>query len=105
MSMLRALRTLIPGPRRVEIDCDVDIEKSPESLHAHAVPDGIDIRPGDVVLVHGVPTEIGYGQRLRCRCRATVLRAGPVARLWTEITALLELTELYEVGFQPKEAP
>jgi hypothetical protein len=32
-----------------------------------------------------------------------VQRAGVLGRAWTELTALLELTELYEVGFQPKE--
>ncbi len=87
----------------VAIRCDVDIEKTPDSLHAHAVPDGIDIRPGDVVVVHGAPTNIAFGDRLTCQCPATVTRAGPIARWWTELTAMFELTELYEVGFMPKE--
>ncbi len=90
--------------RAVEVMCDVDIEKTAESLHAHAVPDAA-IGPGDVVLVHDVPADIAYGGRLSCRCRGTLLRALPGERLWTEIVSLLELTELYEVGFQPKEAP
>jgi hypothetical protein len=34
---------------------------------------------------------------------ATVERAGALERIWTELSGLLELTELYEVGFQPKE--
>ncbi len=91
------------GRRSVEIRADVDIEKTPESFHAYAVPDGIDIRPGDIVTVHGVPTDIGFGERLVLQCRATVSRAGLVERLWTELTGLFELTELYEVGFMPKE--
>ena len=33
------------------------------------------------------------------------LRAGPVARWWTGVTAMFELPELYEVGFLPKETP
>ena len=92
------------GRRDARIAADIDIEKSPESFHAHAVPDGIAIRPGDIVTVHGVPTDIGFGERLQLRCAATVSRAGLVERLWTEFTALFELTELYEVGFLPKEA-
>ena len=68
-------------------------------------PDGIDIRPGDIVTVHGVPTDIGFGERLVMQCQATVTRAGPLLRLWTEFTAMFELTELYEVGFMPKETP
>ena len=89
----------------VEIECDVDIEKTAESFHAYAVPDGIAIRAGDIVVVHGVPTDIGFGDRLIARCPATVTRAGPLERLWTGVTAMFELTELYEVGFLPKETP
>jgi hypothetical protein len=92
-------------PRRsVEIQCSVDIEQTAESFHAHAVPEGVDIRPGDIVLLHDVPTHVAFGERVSCQCRATVLRAGWAARAWTRITALIELTELYEVGFAPKEA-
>ena len=95
--------TWLFGRRETQIDADVDIEKTAESFHAYAVPDGIAIRPGDIVTVHGVPTDIGFGDRLVLRCSATVSRAGLIERLWTEFTALFELTELYEVGFMPKE--
>ncbi len=91
--------------RTVQIEADVDIEKTAQSFHAHAVPDGVDIRPGDVVVVHGVPTDIGFGERILLRCPATVTQAGPILRLWTELAAMFELTELYEVGFLPKETP
>ena len=93
------------GQRTVQAVCDIDIEQTPESFHAHAVPDGVLIRPGDVVVVHGVPTDIGFGDRLIRQCQATVTRAGPVARAWTKLAAMTELTELYEVGFMPKETP
>ena len=95
--------TWLLGGDIVEIEADIDIEKSPTSFHAHAVPDGIDIRPGDTVQVHGVPTDIGFGDTLTCRRPATVVRAGALLRGWTTFTALFELTELYEVGFLPKE--
>lgn len=88
----------------VTIRADVDIEKTAESFHAYAVPDGIDIRPGDVVIVHGVPTDIGFGERLITQCSATVHRAGPVKRAWTSLMSMFQLTELYEVGFEAKEA-
>jgi hypothetical protein len=93
------------GARTVEITCAVDIEQTAESLHAHAIPEGIEIRPGDVVLVHDAPARVGFGERISRQCHATVFRAGPLARMWTEVSALFELTELYEVGFQPKETP
>ena len=67
------------------------------------MPEGIDIRPGDVVLVHGAPTEIGYGERIACECWATVLRAGLFERAWTHVASLFELGELYEVGFCPRK--
>ena len=92
------------GGETVEVECDVDIEQTPLSFHAHAVPDGIDIRPGDSVQVHGVPSGIDYGDAVTCRCPATVTRAGALMRLWTEFTAMFELTELYEVGFLPKDS-
>ncbi len=93
------------GGETIDINCDVDIEQTPESFHAHAVPMGIDIRPGDVVKVHGAPSGIGFGERMTCQLRATVTRAGVVERLWTEFTGLFALTELYEVGFERKETP
>ena len=93
------------GRETVWVNADIDIEKTAESFHAYAVPDGIDIRPGDVVMVHGVPTDIGFGERLVMQCQASVTRAGPLLRLWTAFAAMFELTELYEVGFMPKETP
>lgn len=92
------------GGEIVEVECDVDIEQTPLSFHAHAVPDGIDIRPGDSVQVHGVPAGIDFGGAVTCRCPATVTRAGALTRWWTGLTAMFELTELYEVGFLPKES-
>lgn len=90
------------GRQTVEVPCVVEVEQTPESLHAHAVPEGIEIRPGDVVLIHGAPGRVGYGDRIRVQGRATVMRAGPLRRLWTRLAALSELTELYEVGFSPR---
>ena len=91
--------------RVVQITCDVDIEQTPTSFHAHAVPDGIDIQPGDVVEVHGAPDHVRFGEHLICTLPATVTRANPIQRAWTQFTAMFELTELYEVGFLPKETP
>ena len=87
----------------VEASCIVEIEQTVHSLHAHAIPQGVDVRPGDVVLVHGAPTRIGFGDTLRRECRVTVRRAGPLARMWTRAVAVFSLTTLYEVGFEPQE--
>jgi hypothetical protein len=88
----------------VEVPCTVEIEQTAESLHAHAVPEGITLRPGDSVVVHGAPSGIAFGERARYECRATVTRAGWLLRQWTQFSAILELTELYHVGFEPRES-
>jgi hypothetical protein len=89
----------------IEAPCFVDIENTNESLHAHAIPEGVDIRPGDSVLVHDAPWQVAYGDRVTRQCTATVTRAGALTRFWTYLTAPLELLELFEVGFQAKESP
>jgi hypothetical protein len=91
------------GRRRIEVEVAMDIEQTGESFHAHAIPQGIEIRPGDVVLVHGAPESVPFGTRTTYMTRATVIRGGWLDRHWTPIVALLELPELYEVGFMPKE--
>ena len=88
--------------RAIEVLCDVDIAQTPETFHAHAVPDGIEIRPGDRVLVHDAPV-VGFGGHATCRCGATVIRAGWLRRIATRIGGIFDLTELYEVGFDAKD--
>ena len=61
------------GRETIEVPCTVEIEKTPKSLHAHVVLDGdIEIRPGDKVIVHDAPTEIGFGETLSVRRMATI---------------------------------
>ena len=93
------------GRRTVQARAEIDIEKTQESFHAYAVPSGVDIRPGDVVTVHGVPTHIEFGAHMVMERPATVSRAGSLLRAWTALTSVFLLTELYEVGFEPKETP
>jgi hypothetical protein len=93
------------GRETVEATCAIDMEKTPESFHAYSIPEDVEIRAGDQMLIHGAPTAIDFGERLTMTCRATVIRAGLLERVWTRIAAFHELTELYEVGFAPKETP
>jgi hypothetical protein len=86
--------------RTVALTCDIDIEQSWESFHAHAIPDGIDIMPGDVILVHNTEA-LAAGNRYTGTCSATLTRAGFWRRRWTQFYSIFELSELYEVGFQP----
>lgn len=88
------------GRETLEVTCQVDIEQTPESFHAYAVPEGVDIRPGDRVIVHDAPASVAFGEKILCTRRATVVRANMLERVWTRFAGLFGITELYEVGFQ-----
>ena len=93
------------GPRRFDVGCTIEIEQTAESLHAHVSLDGdIDIRPGDEVTIHGAPVRIAFGDCVNLRRTATVVRAGPMKRLLTQVAGYLELTELYDVSFSDGRA-
>ncbi len=90
--------------KQIDVPCFVDIEQTPESLHAHAIPEGVDIRPGDSVLVHGAPSRIGYGERVLDRMFGNSDAGHRVRPVLDYLRAFFELVELFEVGFQPKES-
>ena len=85
--------------RTIEVDCTVDLEQTTESLHAYVELDGVEVGPGDEVIVHDAPTQVAFGEHLVCRRRATVRRAGLRDRVRARLGGYLELTELFEVGF------
>jgi hypothetical protein len=91
----------VAGRRTEEITCDVDLEHTFDSLHAHAIPDGITLNPGDQVIVHGLPDHLPLGEKRTLQARATVIRAGWLDRLRARYLAVFELAELYHVGFEP----
>lgn len=83
-----------------EFPCTVEIEHTPESLHAHVEIDGdFAIEPGDEVLVVDAPSHPPYGGRVVVRRKVVVTRAGALERMWTRLKGNLELTELYDVSF------
>ncbi|MGH8336258.1 MAG: hypothetical protein ACRETL_05405 [Gammaproteobacteria bacterium] len=90
-------------PRTLEVPCTIEIERSRETLFAHVALEGVAVDEGDEVLVHDAPSHIGFGERLTRRSHATVVKASVLGRFLTRCLSYLELTELYEVGFQPKE--
>ena len=70
--------------REVEVPCTVEIEQTPESLHAHVTLDaGFEIEPGDAVTVHDAPDSVPYGERLVVRRSATVFRKRCTSRRQT----------------------
>ena len=89
----------VASTRIIEVWCTVDIENTIDSLHAHVTLDGVEVGPGDQVLVHGAPPGLPYGEKGVFRCRATVTRAGWTERQWIKAVSWFGLTELYEVSF------
>lgn len=89
------------GPReRIDVSCTVEVEHTFDNLCAHVILDGdIKIAPGDEVTVHGEAIRVPYGEAQTFRREATVVRAGPVERLWTRLTGDSEFMELCEFSF------
>ena len=50
-------------------------------------------------IVHDAPTDVPFGERVVARCSATVVPASRLGGLLSRAAGYLELTELYEVGF------
>ena len=53
----------LPRRRTVTVPCTLEIERTADSFHACAVPEGIDLRPGDKVVVHNAPERLAFGER------------------------------------------
>ncbi|MGC9268937.1 hypothetical protein [Acidiphilium sp.] len=92
---------MIGTKQRIDLRCLIDFEQTPESLHAHVIPQDVEIWPGDEILPLDVPNMVAFGESLTGECHATLLRAGRFERFWTQFRSLFEIAELYEVGFQP----
>ena len=86
--------------RKIDVPCTVEVSHKFESLHAHVELDGgVQIQPGDEVLVHGRPIYAAYGEVITERRTATVTQAGALERAWTRLTGDLEFMELCEFSF------
>ena len=92
------------GTHSIELPCRVDLEQTTESLHAYVEIDGVEIGPGDRVIVHDAPTTVKFGEHLICDRRVTIVRASLFGGLLARLKGYLELTELYEVSFSDGRA-
>ncbi|RPF71764.1 hypothetical protein [Aurantiacibacter spongiae] len=91
--------------RSFTIGCTVQVENHFDALGAHVTLDGdVALAPGDRVLVHGPPITVPFGESLTERRDATVRRAGPLRAFWARRVRQWELHELYEVGFEGRNA-
>ena len=87
------------GRGTLEVPCTIDIEQTPDSLHAYVDLQGYSVGPGDEVIIHDAPASIAFGERAIYKRLATVRRASAFQRFRAHIEGYLELTELYEVSF------
>ena len=87
------------------VPCTVTIVHSNESLEAHVELEGVDVGPGDQVLLHQPPTDVNFGEHIVCRRQATVIRGGCLDRLWARWRGAIEITELYDLSFTPRRRP
>lgn len=85
--------------RVLDVPCTVHVARTPEALFAHVALDGVDVAPGDTVLVHDAPAAVDEGASLLCERRATVVRARWFTRLWTQLLGCIPVADLFEVGF------
>ena len=86
--------------RRIDVPCRLEVEHSFDSLHAHVeLAGGVEVYPGDEVLVHGEPVVVPFGETRVLERPATVVRATWLERVWTRMTGDLEFMELCEFSF------
>jgi hypothetical protein len=86
--------------RRTEVPCTVDLEATHDHFHAHVDLKGVEVDPGDEVLVRNAPSRIAFGTTQTFESSAEVKRASWLKRQIVKLTGGTEIHELYEVGFE-----
>ena len=86
--------------RRSDVKCTVDLEATHDHFHAHVDLDGVNVDPGDAVLVHNTPSRIPFGTVETFESTATVYRASWFKRQMVRLFGSTEISALYEVGFE-----
>jgi len=89
-------------PRVSTVPCRVELAHTADDCYAHVILNGVEVGPGDEVLVHNPPTRIAWGQRYAVDRKATVSRASWWERLKTYALSRFELDLLYEVSFSER---
>ncbi|MFZ4498253.1 MAG: hypothetical protein ACOYMX_00935 [Burkholderiales bacterium] len=88
--------------RVATVPCRVELAHTADDCYAHVILKGVEVGPGDEVLVHNPPTRIAWGERYAVERKATVSRASWWARFKTYAFSRFELDLLYEVSFSER---
>ena len=86
--------------RRREVPCTVDLEMTHDHFHAHVDLKGVEVDPGDEVLVRNAPSRVAFGTVTAFESSAEVKRASWLKRQVIKLTGGTDIHELYEVGFE-----
>jgi len=86
--------------RKSEVPCTVDLEMTHDHFHAHVDLKGVEVDPGDEVLVRNTPSRIAFGTTTTFESSAEVKRASWLKRQIVKLTGGTDIHELYEVGFE-----
>lgn len=99
---LAAFATAWVAWRRVRtVPVTLDLERSHDTFFAHVhLPDGVEVREGDVVTVHRAPGTLRFGEKYTMASTATIAHASWPRRLLQRVIGTSEITSLYEVGFE-----
>jgi hypothetical protein len=101
VALLSTATALLMYRRRGEtVPCVLDLEATQGHFHAHVALVGRAVEAGDAVLVHGAPSRIALGEQRTIQSRATVYEAGVIRRTLVRWLGPLQVTELYDVGFE-----
>lgn len=82
------------------VPCVVELEATHDHFHAHVHLLGVQVEPGDSVLLHNGPSHIPFGTQRQYDSVAEVERAGVLRRAWTKLTGRFGFQDLYDVGFE-----
>ncbi|MES2523309.1 MAG: hypothetical protein V4617_11455 [Gemmatimonadota bacterium] len=86
--------------RRVEVPCTLDLIATHDHFGTHVHLQGVEVEPGDEVLVHNAPSRVPFGTEQTIASSATVHRASWLRRQFVKLTGGTEFYELYDVGFE-----
>jgi hypothetical protein len=95
-----ALAMWYVASRRREVPCLVDLEMTHDHFHAHVELEGVEVDPGDEVLVRNAPNRIAFGTVTTFASSAEEKRASWLKRQVVKLTGGTEIHDLYEVGFE-----
>jgi hypothetical protein len=96
------IATAMFGRQQFRTRAVLDLEHTADSLHAYVSIDGVELGPGDEVLLIDADSTLRFGERRRRTAIAIVTRAGWLRRQWFKAASIMQLTSLYDISFSDR---